>query len=37
VGTVSLDRLADSVAGELDEVAAHMPAQSDAPARSALH
>ena len=37
VGTVSLDQLADSVAGELSEVAAHAPDDSGAAARSALH
>jgi signal-transduction protein with cAMP-binding, CBS, and nucleotidyltransferase domain len=37
VGTVTLDRLADSVAGELGEVAAHMPDESGAADRRARH
>ena len=37
VGTVSLDRLADSVAGELSDIAAHAPGQGPIAARSALH
>jgi CBS domain-containing protein len=37
VGTVSLDRLADSIAGELSEVAAHAPDDRSMPARGALH
>jgi signal-transduction protein with cAMP-binding, CBS, and nucleotidyltransferase domain len=37
LGTVSLDQLADSVAGELSEVAAHAPGESATAAPSALH
>ena len=37
VGTVSLDRLADSVAGELSDVAVHAPGDSGRAARGALH
>lgn len=37
VGTVSLDRLADSVANELSDVAARVPVQPDGPACGALH
>lgn len=37
LGTVSLDQLADSIAGELSGVAAHAPGDRDTPARSALH
>lgn len=37
VGVVSLDQLADSVAGELSEVAAHAPGQGTRATRRALH
>jgi predicted transcriptional regulator len=37
VGTVSLDRLADSVAGELSEVTAPVPLQPAASGRGAPH
>jgi signal-transduction protein with cAMP-binding, CBS, and nucleotidyltransferase domain len=37
LGMVSLDQLADSVAGELSDVAAHAPEDSGARVRSSLH